>query len=268
LTRQTTYSISDNPATGRTSTIVTFGDVFTASFNRVTGSDLARLLRADAGPNVAGNCVVYTGTVPNAYPNLSYTSLDAGASLSVLGPAGSRSAPRNRNSVGQIEYSATIGPGISGDFLDPGRYTFNGPGGPDVGSFSGTIQIAPELPWTNRTSVQVVDRSQPLTVTWSGGEPTTLVMIQGTSTTIQGTAVTSASFQCFARNTDRQFTVPTTILAQLPASTRTQAGTASVLNRGTLAIASVGTGTRMRATGIDYLTAGNQWGVAQSAEYK
>jgi len=51
-------------------------------------------------------------------------------------------------------------------------------------------------------------------------------------------------------------------------SSRISAGTITILVRGTLAIASVGKGVRMTATGIDYLTAGNQWGVAQSVEYK
>jgi hypothetical protein len=204
----------------------------------------------------------------NPYPGLTYTSLDAGAFLTLSGPSGNRSAERSRNSVGQIVYSATIGTGAAGNYLDNGRYMFTGPGGADVGSFSGSIQVTAELEWTNRTSLTSVDRSRPLTVTWTGGEPSTLVTIQGTSTVIQGTSVSATSFQCYARNTDGQFTVPVSVLSQLPASGRITAGTISLLQRGTLAIASVGVGTRMLATGIDYLTAGNQWGVAQSAEYK
>jgi hypothetical protein len=57
-------------------------------------------------------------------------------------------------------------------------------------------------------------------------------------------------------------------LTQLPASSRITAGAISLLQRGTLAIASVGVGVRLTASGMDYLTAGNQWGVAQSTEYK
>jgi len=268
LTRQTSYSISDNPAGGQPILTTTRSDVFSASFNRISGPDLRRLLTGQTNAPAAGACTVYTGTIQNPYPGLTYTSLDAGASLAVTGPAGNRSAARSRNSVGMIEYSATIGTGAPGNYLDSGRYTFTGPGGADVGSFSGSIQIAPELEWTNRTALTVVDRSQPLTVTWTGGEPSTLVTIQGTSTLVQGTSVSSTSFQCYARNTDRTFTVPVTVLSQLPASGRITAGTFSMLQRGTLAIASVGTGARLSATGVDYLTAGNQWGVAQSAEYK
>lgn len=268
LTRQTSYSITDNPQGGQPTTSINRSDVLSASFNRISGPDLQRLLTAQTGGPVAGACDVYTGTIVNPYPNLTYTSLDAGAFLTVSGGAGNRSAERSRNSVGQIVYSATIGTGAAGNYLDAGRYTLTGPGGADVGSFTGSIQVGPELEWTNRTSLTSVDRSRPLTVTWTGGEPSTLVTIQGTSTVIQGTSVSATSFQCYARNTDRQFTVPVSVLSQLPASGRITAGTISLLQRGTLAIASVGTGTRLRATGIDYLTAGNQWGVAQSAEYK
>ena len=268
VTRQTSYSITDNPQGGQPATTINRSDVLSASFNRISGADLQKLLTAQTGGPVAGACDVYTGTIVNPYPNLTYTSLDAGAFLTVSGQAGNRSAERSRNSVGQIVYSATIGTGAAGNYLDAGRYTFTGPGGADVGSFSGSIQVAPELEWTNRTSLTSVDRSRPLTVTWTGGEPSTLVTIQGTSTVIQGTSVSATSFQCYARNTERQFTVPVSVLSQLPASGRITAGAISLLQRGTLAIASVGVGTRLRATGIDYLTAGNQWGVAQSAEYK
>jgi uncharacterized protein (TIGR03437 family) len=268
LTRQWSYVITDSVTGGASSTSLTKSDVFSAGFNRVSGADLPKLFTSQNTPPTAGACTVYTGTIVNPFPNLTYTSLDAGASLNVSGPAGSRTVPRTRNSVNQITYAADVGTADPGNHLDPGRYTFAGPGGPDVGAFSGFINIAPDLQWTNRTSVATVDRTQPLTVQWTGGEPTTLVTIQGTSTVIQGAAVAVASFSCNARNTDRQFTVPASVLAQLPASARLTAGGINLLQRGSLAIASVGVGARFTASGIDYLTAGNQWGIAQSTEYK
>jgi len=268
LTRQTSYAISDSPTGGAPTTSVTRNDVLSAGFNRVTGPDLASLLSGQiAGPQ-PGSCTFYSGAPPNLFPNLTYTSLDAGTPLSVSGPAGTRTAERSRNSTGQITYSAIVGTGDARNYIDPGRYTFSGPGGPDVGSFSGAIDVAPELVWTNRTTLTTVDRSQAVTVTWSGGEPTTLVGIQGVSTVAQGTTASVTSFQCWARNTDGRFTVPMSTLSQMLASSRIAAGGISILIRGSLAIASVGTGTRMTATGIDYLTAGNQWGVAQTVEYK
>jgi hypothetical protein len=168
-----------------------------------------------------------------------------------------------------IVYEPAAGTPDPDTYLDPGQYTFTGPGGPDVGSFSGTITVAPELVWTNMSDLTVVNRNTPLTVTWSGGEPSTLVTIQGQSFVAGASgSVTGAAFTCFARNTDRTFTVPTSILGQLPASAKIAAGPISITMRGSLAVASTGTGTRMQASGVDYLTAGNQWGVAQSAEYR
>ncbi|HYP05811.1 MAG TPA: hypothetical protein VER03_06210 [Bryobacteraceae bacterium] len=266
LTRQWSYAITDSPTGGALGSSLTKSDILSAGFNRVAGADLPRLFNSQIAPPTAGACTVYVGTIVNPFPNLTYTSLDAGAFVTVSGAADTQTAPRERNSVGQIGYAKTLSE--TGTYLQPGRYTLSGPGGPDVGSFSGSIEIAPDLVWTNRASLTTVDRAQPLTLTWSGGEPTTLVTISATSTVIQGTSVSSTSVQCYARNTDRQFTVPVSILSQLPPSGRTAAGSVSFLIRGSLAIASVGKGARVTATGIDYLTLGNQWGIAQSTEYK
>jgi hypothetical protein len=137
-----------------------------------------------------------------------------------------------------------------------------------VGAFSGSRTISPDLVRTNREDAVVVDRSKPQTLTWSGGEPTALVTVQGTSSVINGSDVTVASFTCWANNPDGRLTVPADVLGQLPASGRIQAGNISILQRGTLAVASVGTGVRMFADGVDYLTGGNQWGIATSTEYK
>lgn len=261
LTRQWSYTLTDSPLGGNPTSSLLKSDVLSAGFNRISGADLPKLFTSQFGAGSPGACNVYVGTITNPLPNLIYTSLDAGAFLGVSGAAGSQSAPKSV-SAGVIGYTKTLSE--TGTYLEPGRYTITGPGGPDVGSFSGSIEIAPDLVWTNRAALTTVDRTQPLTITWSGGEPSTLVTIQGTS--VAGT--TATSFQCFARNTDRQFTVPPSIVSQLPPSSRITAGTVSILIRGTLAIASVGTGARVTATGIDYLTLGNQWGVAQSAEYK
>jgi hypothetical protein len=168
-----------------------------------------------------------------------------------------------------ISYSETIGAGVGADFLSPGVYRLSAAGGPNVGAFSGDLTIAPDLVWTNRDQAEVVDRSLPLTVTWSGGEPTTLVTIQGTSSVLGSNGVvTLASFTCWENNPVGRFTIPANILSQIPASGRLQAGNFSLLMRGTLAIASTGTGVRMFADGVDYLTGGNQWGIATSTEYR
>lgn len=268
LGRATSYSISDGLNGGPSTTAVTREDNFSAGYSRIGGADLTRLLSDDTRAPEPGTCTFYSPSPVNPYPNLTYTYLDGGEWVSVSGPAGTRTAPRSRNSVGNLGYSAIVGTGVPGNYLDPGRYTFTSPGGPDVGPYTGSIEVVPELVWTNRADLTVVDRSQPLTLTWSGGEPTTLITIQGSTTTVQGSTTTTTSFECHARNTDRQFTVPISILGRMQASGRIQAGTTSILLRGSLAIASVGVGTRMTASGLDYLVASYSWGVAQTVEYK
>jgi hypothetical protein len=264
LTRSTSISITDNPLGGSPATEVRKSDSFTAGFCRVAGADLSRMFNAQYVVPTAGACTI-TQTLTNPFPGLTYTSLNAGSSLSVTGPRGSRTAERRTNSAGMIGYEPAAGTPNPDTYLDPGQYTFTGPGGPDVGNFSGTITVAPELVWTNVSDLTVVNRNTPLTVTWSGGEPSALVTIQGQSFVAgAGSALTGAAFTCFARNTDRTFTVPTSILGQLPASAKF----GPITMRGSLAVASTGTGTRMQANGLDYLTAGNQWGIAQTTEYR
>jgi hypothetical protein len=268
LTRSTSISITDSPMGGASTTQVRKSDDFTATFFRIAGADLSRMFNSQYVVPTAGACTI-TQSVTNPFPNLTYTSLNAGPSVGVTGPRGSRTAERKTNSTGMIVYEPAAGMPDPDTYIDPGRYTFTGPGGPDVGAFSGSMTVAPELVWTNVSDLTVVNRNTPLTVTWSGGEPSALVTIQGQSFVAGASGtVTGAAFTCFARNTDRTFTVPTSILGQLPASAKIAAGPISITMRGSLAVASTGTGTRLQANGLDYLTAGNQWGIAQTTEYR
>lgn len=266
LTRSISYSVADGAGGAITRSVIR-SDVASAGYNRVSGN-LAPLFRSNFFVPTAGSCIVTTG-LTNPFPDLVYRGLDAGTPLAVAGPAGDRTVARSINSVGVIGYSAEVGNGTAGNYLDAGRYTMSGPGGPDIGSFSGSITVAPELEWTNRASLEAITRSAGTTVTWSGGEPASLVTIQGQSFVTQGTQVTGASFQCWARNADRQFTVPATVLLTLPSSqTLTPAPGLTLLQRGTLALATVGRGMRIKATGLDYGTLGSQIGIAQSTQWR
>ena len=131
LTRQWSYTISDNPLGGVPTTSLIKSDSLTGGFNRISGLDLQRLLTSNIAPPVAGQCTVYRG-LSEPVPNLTYTSLDAGPSIGVSGPAGSRSAARSSNSVGVVGYAAEIGSADPGNYIDAGRYTLTGTGGPDV----------------------------------------------------------------------------------------------------------------------------------------
>lgn len=267
LSRSVSYIITDSPTGGAPTSSVIRSDSLTAGFNRVSGN-LDPLFNSSFLAPSPGSCIVTTG-ITNPFPDLVYKGLDAGPSITSSGSPGTRTAPRSTNSVGVIGYSATIGDGTAGNYIDPGTYTLSGSGGPDIGAFSASLTVPPELLWTNRDTLTIVDRTRPITLTWSGGEPTTLVTIQGTSTAIQSGRALSTSFQCWARNTDQSFTIPSSVLLSLlPSPTQVITPTLSLLQRGTLAIATVGRGTRIRPTGLDYGTLGSQIGIAQSTVYR
>jgi hypothetical protein len=68
-----------------------------------------------------------------------------------------------------------------------------------------------------------IDRTQGFTVTWTGGNPGSYVVVSGTSTSA-GTAANPAvtvGFTCIANVGDGQFSVPPYILSALPPGTGT-----------------------------------------------
>jgi hypothetical protein len=153
-------------------------------------------------------------STPNPTPNLTYRYLDAGANLTMQGPGGSRVLTKSTTG-GAILYGVTVTGGLAA-----GSYTVTGPGGPDVAAFSITGTLGPELLWTNAAAVATTTRSAGMPITWTGGDPTQLVMISGQS--VDPNAGTGVLFQCYANQPRLSFTVPASVLNQLPASTSIQ----------------------------------------------
>ena len=123
-------------------------------------------------------------------------------------------------------------PGIKGAFFaalpagaipqSGGSFTFTSTGGADVGSFTSVLTFTnPLLSWTNPNVAANIDRSQGFTVTWTGGNPGSYVVVTGTSTsakTATNPAVT-AGFTCIGNVGDGQLNVPSYILSALPPGT-------------------------------------------------
>lgn len=63
-----------------------------------------------------------------------------------------------------------------------------------------------------------MSRSLGLPITWSGGAPNSYVIVNGRSSTVSGSSGVSVSFKCLAPVEAGQFTVPSYILAALPAA--------------------------------------------------
>jgi uncharacterized protein (TIGR03437 family) len=185
----------------------------------------------------AGNCIVNAGY--GGLPRPSFKGLlEAGPSLAISGPNGTKQLQKD---VGFEQYDAFF----LGAPFSPGLYTVTGPSGADVGSFQATINIpSPPFNWTNKDSIQTIPRSQGLLITWSGGDPNSIVEINGYSSV--GGPMINVSFQCTANATAGQFTVPSAILSLLPPSSNIPPAPSGVL-RVFYTIPG-----RFQATGLDF----------------
>jgi uncharacterized protein (TIGR03437 family) len=142
--------------------------------------------------------------------------LDAGAAIKITGPGG-ESATIERT-PGTIYFG-----GVTSSFISKsgGSFSFsNGPGGTNVGAFNTSITLPPEVTWTNMSAASTVNRSQGLTITWSGGTPGTFVEIDGTAPTTDGSL--TQEFTCAAPASAGQMTVPPSVLLAMPAASNGQ----------------------------------------------
>lgn len=196
-------------------------------------------------------CTVFTyqNSASTAVPGLPEI-LDAGPAITLVGPKGTKQLTK----VSGGFYSADLGGGISGIpglppalplYLDPGTYTVdNGSGGSGanaVGAFRATLKVTSFLKWENQASITTVNRTQPLPVTWSGGDPDGNVIIIGSSAT--ASPVVGAGFICIEKTSAGQFTVPPSVLLAMPAT-----GTEAI---GVLAVSGTSGLTTFTATGLD-----------------
>ena len=197
------------------------------------------------------NCTVspFLQYPPPIDPGLSYvTYLDAGASLSIQGPNGTVAVPTNKNGKGysQLVGGETIANLIAGcpststnncapfflsssDAISAGTYTLTGPGGADVGALSTSITVPSSdasFAWTMPTGA--IPLSSPLTITWTGGNPSGYVDITAISSTLASGITPAATtpgilVECIAPTSAGSFTIPTYVLASLPSTSSSTA---------------------------------------------
>ena len=160
-----------------------------------------------------GGCTVQALTTTPSFGAI--TGLDPGT-IKLSGTGGVALALANQPGIKGAFYGALPDGAIS---QSGGTFTFTGSGGTDVASFTSVLTFTnPLLNWTNRNAVGSIDRSRAFTVTWTGGNPGSFVVISGSSTsarTAPNLPVT-VGFTCLANVADAQFTVPQYILSALP----------------------------------------------------
>ncbi len=153
-----------------------------------------------------------------ALPTASYLSssprvgLDAGSSLTLSGPAGLW----NLAPVNPGLYQVLFGGTPQGPNLPLGTYSITSAGGHDVNAFRVTMNVAGNVVWTNKAAINSVDRSQPLTVTWSDTTTPRYVVVGG-YTLSDTTGI--GGFVCTEDASVGSFTIPSFILSLLPAAT-------------------------------------------------
>ena len=231
-------------------TITTNADIGSATFSRYTPAQL----------NSAGNPFnsVQVGACTVTYNKIGVTIadptapkfLDAGTAINVSGAAGLK--PLSKLIAGPtISYSGLLsspdgGLGGGPGYLDPGTFSITGPGGPDVGAFTGAITVTTPLNWTNAAAVTDVTRANGQTVTWTGGDPSGSVVIVGASTSGTDPGSVGASFACYAKSSDGSFTIPAQVLLAVPPSVVVQ-----TVPTGSLAVGIFSAPKTFTATGLD-----------------
>ncbi len=186
-----------------------------AAFGTYTQGQLASSLGPSQTPS-PGGCLVFpfSGSAPGVSDPTQPQALNAGNAISISGPNGAKQLTVPEGSTGI--YSAQLASGGT-TYLDPGTYTFTGPGGADVGAIEGQLTMPAAVVWSNAASAATVDRSKGLTVSWTGGDPNGFVSISGYAPLAQGSA--GAMFTCTAASAAGTFTVPPMVTMALPVST-------------------------------------------------
>jgi uncharacterized protein (TIGR03437 family) len=189
------------------------GNNSSAIFEKWSYLDLIGSHGLAGGPS-AGSCAVYDVPSGNGIVVLdpfAIPGLNAGTSVSITGPNGTKTLPQATTGT----YLAQLSAKGATPFLTPGTYTMtNGAGGTDVGPITASVIYPQPLTWTNEATTKSVSATHDLTLTWSGGGANDFVTIIG----ITGLASISqdTEFFCTAPASAGQFTIPSQVFALLP----------------------------------------------------
>jgi uncharacterized protein (TIGR03437 family) len=199
------------------------------SFTRYSGFQLAALAARSQSSSDACQVFHVVGSQDQLTVIGGGTNLDAGA-ITLNGPSGSNiSNQALKQDAENNNYSLTLGtdglpsgiPGLGGTgTIVAGTYTLAGAGGTGVGRFNASITLGSPLTITGGLP-STVTRSAGLPLNWTGGNATDVVQIFGYSGATTGSGASATvdawEFSCTTTAGKGGFTVPSSVLLQLPA---------------------------------------------------
>jgi uncharacterized protein (TIGR03437 family) len=171
-------------------------------------------------PNASLNtCAVsiFPGTPPRGLS--SFTGLDAGQSVTMTPPAGSPS-------VFPLAFpGAYLGSLTS---VPAGNWQMTNSGGTDVPPLTVKFPVPQAVVWTNSSQINnggPIDRTKPLTITWTGGDANAYVFIKGSGTLGPSNNPTyTTEFACRVPTQPGTFSIPPAILFGMPTGTPAASG--------------------------------------------
>lgn len=201
-------------------------DSITGSFQKTKLEDFVNGTQFQ-GDFAFGSCFVpnFNDIMPADSPNLPQfesNPLSTGT-LTLSGPKGTRNLGKAHGTfsaeLGQ-GFSIPLPPGVppppSTLYFEPGTYRLAASAGEDIGAFDVEFRHNPAV-WNNGNTINGVDRSKDLKLTWTGGAANDIVVITGSSAVDSDDLNYSRTFICVAKASAGSFTVPAYILSQLPA---------------------------------------------------
>ena len=179
-------------------------------------------------------------------------ALNFGTSLTLTSPKGTETL------TAALGYAAGYLGGFISDnsipntlYLNPGAYTLAGTGGADIGAFSASLTVPQALAWTNPPTT--VDRTQPLAIAWTGGNPGQPVAVTGFGEDLPTNS--SVMFVCLAAPGASNFTIPSVMLSNVPATRANPLQSKDVIYLVSLPGSQVGaTGLNGSAVGFTYIS--------------
>jgi hypothetical protein len=206
---QINFEHEDNFGSGGTG----FTDTISGTFIRFTIPTAARpFFFADIDEPPVGTCQTFTSVNGPPEPRLDNLAPLNPGQLTVQGPNGSKTVTSASGDF-QTTLSST------GAYLSPGQYTVTAPGGQGVSGFTASLAVPamPVLtsPAPDTATPFTVTRSNGLTLTWSGGTPSGLIEINGSSAT-DNSFNNGASFRCLVSAASGTFTIPASVLLPMP----------------------------------------------------